>query len=136
MLIYEDLKTIFCSPYDVMNFVMELVRTSYYLRNKYVEYYGYRNYTFEIEYINGDELPLVVKYITIPVVLFYDFDDGVVVSISNPEGTTVHVAKAYGYKWVPPFIQKPIVYLPGSEIVIEPKPKKMLVIIMKPIDEE
>lgn len=79
------------------------------------------------------DVPCVVEHVTFPAVALYDDDSVTTVKIKTGYKTIASVGKIMN--WVPLWVTVPIVFIPRTEIVIEPEPKKIIVLILKPLEQ-
>lgn len=126
------------SPYEFVKYTMEIAKDhERILRSLEDEYYGpRREYELIADLIHVKEVPLRVEHVTVPAVAFYDFDDEVIVEVGTTLRIIERVPKAYGYKWVPLWINELMIFQPETDVVVKPKPRSIIVVTLKPKGEK
>ena len=78
------------------------------------------------------ETPYTAKHVTIPVLAFYNTANALRVDIASRGGRVNTAVKAAGANWVPLCDRTMIIFAPGQEIVVEPRPEHIVVLRLEP----
>lgn len=109
------------SPYSLIAYL----RRNSFIRKYFKGWIECNDYEVVEEFI---ETPYEAEYPFTPVLAFYDNEDGFTVEIRNPRALIARVPKVPGINWVPLAYDNPILFLPGSTLIIQPKPKTVLIL--------